>query len=78
MAENHNDPVLNAGNTYDANVVREIVNDGIDEIKDRLENVIVMSRKQRTPDPEKTSLWLEIVDQNVVGDFNKWYRKDKV
>lgn len=43
------------------------------EMKALVDDVIIMSDGTEVPDPTRTSMWMEVVDTDVKGDFDEWY-----
>ncbi len=59
--------------TYTRDEVDAIITHFAAEVKRIVDNVIIMSEPDDVPNPEDTSMWMEIEEKDVSGDFSAWY-----
>lgn len=59
--------------TYTRDEIDSIIRHFAGEVKKMVDNVITMSESDDIPDANDTSVWMEIVDKDVSGNFNEWY-----
>ena len=69
-------PVENIGLREDIYTIEEIdalLTKFAKEMKALVDDVIIMSDNTAIPDPNRTSMWMEVVDKDIKGDFDDWY-----
>lgn len=63
--------------TYTREEIDNLLVNFKNDLKAIIDDVIVMSDVSAIPNPDDTSLWLEVVDEDVTGDFTGWYNHNK-
>lgn len=59
--------------TYTRDEIDAIIQHFAGEVKKMVDNVITMSEPDDVPSADDTSVWMEVVDTDVSGDFSAWY-----
>lgn len=69
-------PVDNTGiraNVYTMDEIDALIAKFANDLKVMIDKVIVMTEPASIPNPNDTSLWMEIVDEDSSGEFTEWY-----
>lgn len=60
-------------NVYTMDEIDALLIKFANDLKSMIDNVIILSNPDSVPNPEETSLWMEIKDTEIIGEFNDWY-----
>lgn len=67
---------LQDSDTYTKEEIDAIIFNFTKSIKEMLDDVIVLSDGSTIPNPNNTSLWAEVVREDVNGEFTGWYNRN--
>lgn len=60
-------------NVYTMDEIDTLIAKFANDLRLMIDKVIVMSGTSAIPNPNDTSLWMEIVDEESDGEFTDWY-----
>ena len=66
-------PISATDDTYTRDEIDNLMVNFSNELKEMVDNVITMSEPSIVPNPEDTSMWMEVVEAEETGDFSDWY-----
>lgn len=59
---------------YTMEEIDAIVDQFTRELKSMIDDTIILSNAGLVPNAERTSLWMEITQEDQVSEFNDWYQ----
>lgn len=63
-------------NVYTMDEIDALLLKFANDLKSMIDNVIILSDTSSVPNPEETSLWMEIKDEETIGEFDDWYQNN--